>query len=96
MRAFLLRSGTATVSLIAERHAVRPRGAAGGGDGAPGSHTLMRNGADATALPAKTTVALEANDTIVIRTAGGGGYGDPAQRSADARERDRRSGLVSP
>ena len=96
VRAFLLRSGTATVSLIAERHAVRPRGAAGGGDGAPGSHTLMRNGADATALPAKTTVALEANDTIVIRTAGGGGYGDPAQRSADARERDRRSGLVSP
>jgi len=56
----------------------------------------MRNGADATALPAKTPVALEANDTIVIRTAGGGGYGDPAQRSADARERDRRSGLVSP
>ena len=34
------RAATSTISLLAERHAVRPHGSAGGGDGATGRHTL--------------------------------------------------------
>jgi N-methylhydantoinase B len=94
VRALHVRSGTATVSLLAERHAVRPRGAAGGRDGAAGSHTLSGTGRDGETttrpLPAKTTLELRAGETLTVQTAGGGGYGEPVQRAAAARERDRR------
>ena len=74
VRAFQLTRGTATLSLLAERHVVAPRGSQGGGDGALGSHTLIRNG-ERIALAAKTTMTLEAGDVVEVRTAGGGGYG---------------------
>jgi N-methylhydantoinase B len=75
VRALQLRSGTATVSLLAERHTVPPRGACGGGDGATGSHTLIGRDGTMQPVPAKTTLQLEVDDTIVVQTAGGGGYG---------------------
>ena len=93
VRAFTLTGGTATASLIAERHAVRPRGALGGGDGANGSHALRHGSDESETLPAKTTVRLESGDTVVIRTAGGGGYGDVAQRAPTAKLRDTRDGI---
>ena len=95
VRAFSLRSGTAIASLIAERHTVRPRGSDGGEDGAVGSHTLVRDSGAREALPAKTAVRLDAGDTLVIRTAGGGGYGDVGKRTAAASERDRRDEIGS-
>jgi N-methylhydantoinase B len=95
VRAFALREGTATASLLAERHAVRPRGVEGGGDGAPGMHVLVRRDGTQRELGAKTSVGLEPGDAIIVRTAGGGGYGDPALRDADARERDARDDIVS-
>jgi N-methylhydantoinase B len=58
------------LSVLAERRAHGPRGAAGGGDGAPG-RTLV-NGDE---LPAKVTRALRAGDVIRIETPGGGAYG---------------------
>jgi N-methylhydantoinase B len=93
VRAFELVRGTATLSLLAERHRTAPRGTAGGGDAATGSHTLVRDGAR-TPLPAKGTLRLQAGDVVEIRTAGGGGFGPPSERSAKARERDARDGIV--
>ena len=58
------------LSLLAERRAHGPRGAAGGGDGAPG-RTLL-NGEE---LPAKATRQLAAGDVVRIETPGGGGFG---------------------
>jgi Hydantoinase B/oxoprolinase/Hydantoinase/oxoprolinase N-terminal region len=58
------------LSLLSERRVRGPRGAAGGGDGAPGRNRL--NGAD---LPAKVTLDVHAGDVITIETPGGGGYG---------------------
>ena len=55
VRAFALRDGTATASLLAERHAVRPRGTDGGKDGATGAHVLVKRGGAVSDLPAKTT-----------------------------------------
>jgi N-methylhydantoinase B len=61
------------LSVLAERRAHGPRGAAGGGDGAPG-RTLV-NGEE---QPAKVTTALKAGDLVRIETPGGGGFGTPA------------------
>jgi N-methylhydantoinase B len=74
-RALELTEGTATVSLLAERHAVHPRGTNGGSDGACGTHErITRDGAHEV-VPAKTTFALEPGEGIIITTAGGGGFG---------------------
>ncbi len=78
VRVLRLTDGTATVVLLADRHARAPRGAAGGGDGALGRHALLHEGAE-TALPAKTAVRLQAGDAVVVQTPGGGGYGEPAR-----------------
>ena len=67
--------GSATFSLLADRHARRPAGAAGGGDGACGRHTLRRAGGSDETLPAKTTVRVVAGDAVVVQTPGGGAYG---------------------
>jgi N-methylhydantoinase B len=58
------------VSVLAERRAHGPRGAAGGADGAPG-RTLI-NGDE---QPAKVTRQLRAGDIVRIETPGGGGLG---------------------
>nr|WP_254538164.1 hydantoinase B/oxoprolinase family protein [Halomarina sp. BCD28] len=79
----------ATVSLLTERRRIAPRGRAGGGDGATGENLV-----DEEVVPAKTTVEVDAGTTVVVRTPGGGGYGDPADRDPAAVERDRADGNV--
>jgi N-methylhydantoinase B len=59
------------LSVLAERRRHVPKGAAGGGDGAPG-RTLV-NGEE---QPAKVTLPLRAGDLIRIETPGGGGFGE--------------------
>jgi N-methylhydantoinase B len=93
VRAFALRDGTATASLLAERHAVRPHGTAGGGDGATGAHVFVTRDGSTRDLPAKTSVAMVPGDAIIVRTAGGGGYGEPRRRDPAARARDAADGI---
>jgi N-methylhydantoinase B/oxoprolinase/acetone carboxylase alpha subunit len=57
-------------SILSERRARQPQGAAGGDPGAPGRNLL--NGRE---LPAKTTVDLAPGDVLRIETPGGGGFG---------------------
>ena len=38
---------------------------------------------------------IRPGDVIDVRSAGGGGFGDPAERSAEERARDRLLGFVS-
>ena len=59
-----------TVTLLTERRFRAPRGAMGGGDGAPGRNLL--NGES---LPAKCRRELQPGDVLTIETPGGGGYG---------------------
>ena len=75
IRSIELTAGTAQLSLLAERHSVRPRGALGGADGMTGSHELQKAGRRER-LPAKTSVPFEPGDRIVVQTPGGGGYGE--------------------
>ena len=59
-----------TVTLLTERRARAPRGAAGGADGAVGENRL--NGE---ALPAKCRRTLHPGDVVELHTPGGGGWG---------------------
>lgn len=75
VRALQITEGNAKLSLLAERHAQRPKGVQGGTDGATGSHTLQRKAGTRDRIPAKTTAALQPGDAIFVQTPGGGGYG---------------------
>jgi N-methylhydantoinase B len=99
VRALQVRAGTATISLLGERHAVRPHGSAGGSAGATARHTLVaaddKGEPTMRTLPAKVTLQVNAGETLVVQTAGGGGYGASAQRDAAAAERDAANGIAS-
>jgi N-methylhydantoinase B len=74
IRSLLLVEGSARATLLADRHKLQPRGAAGGEPGACGRHFLQRNGVSS-AIAAKVSLALEPDDVLTIQTPGGGGYG---------------------
>jgi N-methylhydantoinase B len=97
IRALQVRGGSATVSLLGERHAVRPHGTAGGHDGAAARHAVLTHPthgqAELRELPAKVTIQLEPGQTLVVQTAGGGGYGEPAQRDPADLARDTAGGI---
>ncbi len=60
------------ISVLAQRRALAPKGAAGGNDGRPGR--TLRNGVE---LPAFVTTDLEQDDVLTVETPGGGGWGAP-------------------
>jgi N-methylhydantoinase B len=97
VRGLQVRAGTATMSLLGERHTVRPAGSAGGGCGANATHTLLARDEEGDStmrtLPAKVTLQLRAGETVIVQTAGGGGYGDPAERDPAAVARDAAAGI---
>ena len=67
------------------------RGRDGGGDGAPGVVRLD----DGTPLRPKGWQHVPEGRRLILELPGGGGYGDPARRSVDARAEDRSKGYVS-
>ncbi|MGE0799710.1 MAG: hydantoinase B/oxoprolinase family protein [Lautropia sp.] len=71
-----------------ERHFTAARGSAGGGDGAMTRATIHR--ADGRVEPiSKCVTTVSRGDRLVLETAGGGGYGNPAERAAAAAAEDR-------
>ncbi len=80
----------ATVSLLTERRRHAPKGVAGGEDAATGQNLI-----DGEEVPAKTTVDVPAGTTVTVRTPGGGGHGDPAERDPAALEADRLDGKLT-
>jgi N-methylhydantoinase B len=71
-------------------------GLLGGKDGAPHHYRLVSAGRPPRVLRTKEVgIEILPGDCIEIRSAGGGGWGPPAKRSQQARERDRAQGLVT-
>jgi len=67
-----------TLSLITNRRGEhRPWGVAGGDSGAAGQNILIHLNGQTEDLPAATTRAVAAGDRLVIKTPGGGGWGQP-------------------
>ena len=80
----------ATVSLLTERRRHAPAGVDGGRPGEPGENLI-----DGAPVAAKTTVDVSSGTTVTVRTPGGGGYGDPQKRNAEADAADRADGKVT-
>jgi N-methylhydantoinase B len=79
------------VSLITERTKMAPRGMFGGGDAMRPKFELE----DGTPLNPKGIHVVKAGEALIVRAHGGGGYGDPALRAADAAADDLLNGYVS-
>ncbi|MEM4311498.1 MAG: hydantoinase B/oxoprolinase family protein [Nitrososphaerales archaeon] len=93
-RAFKLIAREATVTFIAERHKIRPWGLFGGKEGAPGELYLIKRGKKVR-LKGKCSIKMERGDEIVIKTPGGGGYGEPKERDKKFLLKDLEDGLIS-
>jgi N-methylhydantoinase B len=87
-------TATIHVTVIGERCRIRPWGLRGGQAGAPAQYLLRRASGEVRPLRSKDSVVLNPGDTLVIRTAGGGGYGDPRRRPPELVELDRENNAV--
>ncbi|MGB8399652.1 hydantoinase B/oxoprolinase family protein [Bradyrhizobium sp.] len=72
-----------------------PCGMLGGEDGKPHRYRLLSEGCEPRVLRTKEVgIEIRPGDCLEIRSSGGGGWGLPAHRSAEARRRDREQGLT--
>ena len=83
------------VRIRSDRRARQPWGVAGGGSSAPPLVTSTTNGIE-TSLPAKTTLRVASGTRIFTQWCGGGGWGAPLARDAEAVLADVIAGKVSP
>jgi N-methylhydantoinase B len=71
-------------------------GMLGGKDSPPHRYRLLSEGSEPRVLKTKEVgIVVPPGSTFEIRSAGGGGWGPPSERSAEARSRDELQGLVS-
>ena len=76
------------------RHA--PYGILGGRDGLPHRYRLRSRGRrDRVLLTKEVGVPVRPGDVFLVESGGGGGYGDPRQRTPEARAYDRENGFVT-
>lgn len=84
-RSFEILRDQVNFAIYADRFRIAPYGLFGGTDGRSGRAELLRNG-EVIRIRSKDGMLLRKGDILTIYTAGGGGYGDPRQRSeADVR-----------
>ncbi|MFP3298180.1 MAG: hydantoinase B/oxoprolinase family protein [Thermocladium sp.] len=94
VRSYMVASGHVTVTVLADRGRHSPWGLMGGGPGAP-TEVIVKRGRKRIKVDTKVTLDLEEGDYVEIRTAGGGGYGDPAQRDPESIRRDIENGVIT-
>ncbi len=90
--------GEAVVSLLGDRGRFPPRGLGGGEDGAPTRFRVRRASGEIYEPPFITKderIPLAAGDIIEVCSAGGAGFGPPAERTAEDREADRLAGYYT-
>lgn len=84
IRAFKLLAPKATLTVIGERVRRRPWGLQGGLPGEPARYYVARKDGTIHYLKSKDTATIYQGDEVIIETAGGGGYGNPAERDPQA------------
>jgi len=92
-RAYRVLAPEVSLTTMLDRRVVPPYGLAGG-EPAQGFRITLNPGPNARDIGSKETLMLREGDLVVIETCGGGGYGPPGDRPAEARARDRREGYV--
>jgi len=78
-----------------ERITTPPWGLHGGGEGAINLGIITRGNGEETVVYKETEIELQAGDRVTFLTAGGGGYGDPSQRTREEIARDLAEGFVT-
>ena len=78
--------------LSVERVSNPAKGRYGGENGAAGRIRIGENGPD---LPPKGEFRIKAGETLIFETPGGGGFGKPSERAAQAVADDLEAGLIS-
>ncbi len=89
-----LRRGEARASFVMDHGRTGPQGVLGGEDGAPNEVTVWRDGVPYTPehLSKEQDIPLKPGDRVEVKTPGGGGYGNPADRDPAAVAEDKRLG----
>ncbi|MFT5176926.1 MAG: N-methylhydantoinase B [Gammaproteobacteria bacterium] len=88
-------TGTAALNIAGEGTLVTPYGADGGDDGDPHAIWIERGSERIMLTGRSNDIPIEPGDLIVHRSAGGGGCGDPRERSRALVERDVDYGYIS-
>jgi N-methylhydantoinase B len=83
------------VHFRSDRQVHRPYGLAGGFEGAPSSTVILRADGSVERMPPMFVALLQPGDVLHHRMAGGGGFGDPADRDPEAVRRDLRDEKVT-
>lgn len=90
----ILTDGPFAITCALGRTSFAPFGVAGGHDALPTTLEVWRDGTCTAELARVTAFALQRGDRVILRTGGGGGYGDPSQRDAAAVSLDRLRGYT--
>lgn len=85
-----------TISYYGDSAETPPQGVLGGGAGAPSAARLAAGDGDPSPLPLAGSWTLRAGEAVESIWAGGGGYGPPSEREAEAVRRDVENELVTP
>lgn len=86
----------AHVSISTERNIIKPWGLQNGLPGGTARCFIRTAGKEREVIPGKVTRELARGTTITLETAGGGGFGPPADRAPNLLRQDVADGLVSP
>ena len=97
-RAVRIVDDEASYSVLSDRAVLPPYGMLGGGSGATYAVSVMRDGVEhGFDTPGKVTGhPVRRDDVVVMRSSGGGGYGDPLTRDPEKVRTDVAKGFVSP
>ncbi len=86
----------AVITLSTERRKIAPWGLGGGKPGGRSDSFIVTPNGRKEQLPTKATRTIEPGTRIVLKTAGGGGYGSPESREEGKVLHDVKQGLISP
>ncbi|HME19097.1 MAG TPA: hydantoinase B/oxoprolinase family protein [Nitrososphaerales archaeon] len=95
VRRYRILSPGTTFTILAERERHAPWGLLGGGTGGR-TEVILNRGEGDSRIPSKSTLVLDWGDEVEIRTAGGGGYGNPLKRPRSSVREDVVDGLLTP
>ncbi len=93
-RAYEITRDNVTFATYSDRFTIAPGGIFGGADGKTGRCEVKR-GSETIPLHSKSSMDLKKGDILTIHVGGGGGYGDPTERTRAAIEQDLDDGLIS-
>ncbi len=86
--------GEVTLTYRGERHFCAAAGHDGGAPGALSRAVIRRRDGSEETIPSKRVATLHQGDRLRVETAGGGGYGPPAERDPARIAADRRDGKI--